>query len=98
MTIGVLKLDLAIPDARSLKDKRRALKSVKDRLSNLFNVSVAEVDLLECRQRGVLGIALVANEGPFVQRCLDKILDWVRTQRQVSLIDYCRDTCDEPSE
>lgn len=88
MTIGVLTLELGIFDARSLKDKRRALRSVKDRLRNSFSVSVAEVGALDSWQRAVLGVALVGNEARFVNSCLDKIVDWIRKQRSVTLIDY----------
>jgi uncharacterized protein YlxP (DUF503 family) len=93
MTVGVLRLELAIQDSHSLKDKRRALKSVKDRLSNLYNVSVAEVGALDTWNRAVLGIALVANEHRFVESCLDKIVDWARKQRLVTLIDYSKEMC-----
>jgi len=91
MTVGVLRLDLIIQDAQSLKDKRRVVKSVKDRLVHLFNVSVAEVDALDSWQRAVLGVAVVANEGRFVHRCLDKIVDWFRQQRGVVLVDLSRE-------
>ena len=93
MTVGVLRLVLAIHDARSIKDKRRAIKSVKDRLAHLYNVSVAEVDALDARNRAVLGVALVANEHRFVESCLDKIVDWVRRQRVVTLIDFSKEMC-----
>jgi hypothetical protein len=88
MTVGVLTLELRILDARSLKDKRRTLKSVKDRLRNGFSVSVAEVDELDSWQRAVLGVAMVGNETRFVHSCLDKIVDWIRKQRSITLIDY----------
>ena len=44
MTIGLLQLDLLLPEANSLKDKRRIIKSLKDRLHNRFNCSVAETE------------------------------------------------------
>lgn len=93
MTVGVLRLELVISEAQSLKDKRRALKSVKDRLSNTFNVSVAEVDALDSWQRAVLAVALVGNDGRFVHSCLDRIVDWIRKQRLVTLVDYSKETC-----
>lgn len=93
MTVGVLRLELVIGEAQSLKDKRRALKSVKDRLSNTFNVSVAEVDALDSWQRAVLAVALVGNDGRFVHSCLDRIVDWIRKQRLVTLVDYSKETC-----
>lgn len=92
MIVGVLRIELAIGDARSLKDKRRVIKSIKERLTNTFNASAAEVDALDARQRAVLGVAVVANEARFVASCLDKIVDWIRKQRSVTLVDYTRDT------
>ena len=44
MPVGLLTLELHIPDAQSLKDKRQVLRSLKDRLRAHFNVSVAELD------------------------------------------------------
>ena len=91
MTVGVLRLEFMIPDARTLKDKRRVVKSIKDRLAHLFNISIAEVDALDKCQRAVLGVAMVANEGHFIHSCLDKIVDWVRHQRRVTLLDVSRE-------
>ena len=91
MIVGVLRIELAIGDARSLKDKRRIIKSIKERMTSTFNVSAAEVDALDAHQRAVLGVAVVANEARFVTSCLDKIVDWIRKQRLVTLVDYSRD-------
>lgn len=87
MVIGVLQVELLIGDATSLKDKRRVLMSIKDRLHRDFNVSVAEVDRQEAHQIAVLGVAAVGNEGSHVQGVLDKILDQLRTNRHVVLND-----------
>ena len=46
MTVGVLQLELSIGDAMSLKDKRRVIKSLKDRIAHGHNVSIAEVGRL----------------------------------------------------
>ena len=43
MVIGVLQLEIGVPDAMSLKDKRRVIKSIKDRIAHAHNVSIAEV-------------------------------------------------------
>ncbi len=92
MTVGVLRLELAIRGAHSLKDKRRVVKSMKERLHNTFHVSVAEIDALDVWQRAVLGVAMIANEARYVHRCLDKIVDWVRAQHHATLIDYESET------
>lgn len=88
MVVGVLRVQLAIYEAASLKDKRRIVKSLKDRLSHRFNVSVAEVDSLDLWQRADLGIAMVANESRFVESCLHKMVDEIRRQSAASLVDY----------
>jgi uncharacterized protein YlxP (DUF503 family) len=62
MFIGVLRLVLQIPGAASLKDRRRVVKSFKDRARARFPVSIAEVGDLERYQVATLGVAVVANE------------------------------------
>jgi uncharacterized protein YlxP (DUF503 family) len=91
MIVGALRIDLAVYESRSLKEKRQVIKALKDRLAQRFNVSVAEVDALDSRQRAVLGLAAVGTDTAFVHRCLDKIVDFVRTQTRASLIDYRRE-------
>jgi len=88
MVIGSLTLKLAIFESTSLKDKRRVVKSLKERLGGRFNVSVAEVGFQNHRQQAELGVAVVANDHQFAQSCLDKIVDYVRLDRSASLVDY----------
>lgn len=88
MVVGVLRAELAILEAVTLKDKRRVIKSVKDRIISRHKVSVAEVDRLDQRQEAVLAVAMVANDSRFVQSCLDKIVDELRMARSATLVDY----------
>ena len=88
MVVGVLRAELAILEAVTLKDKRRVIKSLKDRIMNRHKVSVAEVDRLDQRQGAVLAVAMVANDSRFVQSCLDKIVDELRAARSATLVDY----------
>ena len=62
MFVGSLRVRLLVRESRSLKDKRQVVRSIKDRLRNTFNVSVAEVEAQDNRQLAVLGVAMVANE------------------------------------
>ena len=62
MAIGVVTLEIHIPDARSLKDKRQVLRSLKDRLRCHFNVAVAELDHQDVWQRSVVGIVGISGE------------------------------------
>ena len=88
MVVGVLRAELAILEAVTLKDKRRVIKSIKDRIISRHKVSVAEVDRLDQRQGAVLAVAMVANDSRFVQSCLDKIVDELRMARSATLVDY----------
>ena len=88
MTVGTLSVKLMIREARSLKDKRRILRSLKDNLRNRHNVSVAEVDSLDSRQQAVLGFAMVANDAQYVDGALARIVNYIRAFRPVQLVDY----------
>jgi len=88
MVVGLLQLWIRIPDAMSLKDKRRAIKSVKDRIANRFNVSVAEVGLLESRREAELGVAIVSNDSNHAQSCLSKVVNLVQSRVKLELLDY----------
>jgi len=88
MVVGVLQIELAIPDAFSLKDKRRVIKSLKDRIAHGHNVSVAEVGALDEHRRSILGFAMVSNDSRYVESALSKLVDFVRMVPQVSLLDY----------
>jgi uncharacterized protein YlxP (DUF503 family) len=88
MVVGVLQLELSIGDAMSLKDKRRVVKSLKDRIAHAHNVSIAEVGALDEHRRSILGVAMVANDSGYVQGGLDKLVDFVKTVHNVDLVDY----------
>lgn len=60
---------LLVREARTLKDKRQVLQSIKDRLRNQFNVSVAEVDYLDDRRLAELGVAMVGPDAQSVKAC-----------------------------
>jgi uncharacterized protein YlxP (DUF503 family) len=88
VTIGVLQIELSITDAMSLKDKRRVILSIKDRIAHGHNVSIAEVGALDEHRRSILGIAMVSNDSRYVEGALSKLVDFVKMVPQVSLLDY----------
>ena len=88
MTIGILQLELGIGDAMSLKDKRRVVKSLKDRIAHANNVSVAEVGALDEHRRSIIAVAMVSNDARYVEGGLSKIVDFVRSVGNVDLMDY----------
>jgi uncharacterized protein YlxP (DUF503 family) len=88
MVVGVLRVRLGIFEALSLKDKRRVVKSLKDRLGARHNISIAEVGDLDHRQAATLAVAMVANQARFVESALSKIVDEVRALPSASLLEY----------
>lgn len=91
MIVGVLTVDLAILDAQTLKDKRRVIHGLKQRLRNRFNVSVSEVAYLDAAKRCRLGVAMVARESRALNSQLDQIVDMVRGNAYATLVDYHRE-------
>ena len=88
MVIGILQVELAIHHAQSLKDKRRVVASLKDRLHREHQVSVAEVDDLDSHQRAVLGVTMASNSVPHCQSTLDHLVDKLRAGRDFVLADH----------
>ena len=88
MTIGVLQMDLRIPGARSLKDKRRVLKSLKQVLRNRFNCSVAELEFQEIWGRSRLAVCVVSAQGRHANDQLNKIASFAAHKSGAELLDY----------
>jgi uncharacterized protein YlxP (DUF503 family) len=88
MRIGTLELELFLPEAHSLKDKRRVVKSIKDRVQGRFNVAIAEVDALDSWQRAVLGVATVGNDGRLLESVLSKVVNHVQAFRPGVILNY----------
>ncbi len=91
MIVGVLTVDLAIFDAQSLKDKRRVVKGLKQKLRNSYNVSVAEVDYHDLPKRCRLAIAMVSRESRPMHSQFDKMIELIRRVSGLSLVDYQRE-------
>jgi uncharacterized protein len=75
MPIGLLTLEIHIPDARSLKDKRQVLRSLKDKLRAHFNVAVAELDHQDLWQRAKVGVVTISNDGKHLEESLQAIAE-----------------------
>jgi len=88
MAVGVLKLSLYSGEAQSLKDKRRVFLSLKDRIRNSFNVSVAETGFQDMHQRCELTVAAVSNDSAYVNGQFDQILNFIRRDPRISILDY----------
>ncbi len=87
MIVGTLKLRFVLRESHSLKDKRRVIKSLKDTLSNKFNISVAETDEQDVWQTAEIGVAAVGTDGSFVQSVLTQVVNYARYFGGVELVD-----------
>ena len=85
LIVGVCTLDLYIPEANSLKDKRSVLKSMLEGLRSRFNVSAAEIEHMDVWRRATVGIACVSNSQQFANQVLDKALDWIEANPRVNV-------------
>lgn len=72
MVVGVIGWEIQVFDARSLKEKRRVVKSLKERLQSRFNLSVAETGYQDMWQRAEITAAVVATDRRFAESVLDK--------------------------
>ncbi len=87
MIVGILTIEIHISEAHSLKEKRFILRSLKDRIRNKFNVSIAEIDTNDLWQRCVLGVACIANETKIINQILDRVKNIILNTPTVELID-----------
>jgi uncharacterized protein YlxP (DUF503 family) len=88
MIVGTLRVRLLLREARTLKDKRQVLQSIKDRLRKSFNASVAEIEANDNRQMIVLGLAMVGNETHPIKKALGEIVDALKAHPIAEFLDY----------
>jgi uncharacterized protein YlxP (DUF503 family) len=86
MIVGVCTVELFIPEGHSLKGKRQVLQSLKNRLREKFNLSVAEVGDQDLWQKSILGFACVANESAHVNQVLEQALNVIRGVPTIELV------------
>ncbi|VAW64908.1 YlxP-like protein [hydrothermal vent metagenome] len=82
---------LEIPQAHSLKDKRRQIKSLKERIMSRFNASVAEVDYLDNWQKSVLAICMVSNDKSYLDKQFSLLETRVLEYAEIELLSMDRE-------
>jgi uncharacterized protein len=87
MVIGLLTLDLHFPGARSLKDKRQALRSLEEKVRHRFNVSIAEVEHQDLWQRARLAVVSVNTDHSHLESTLSSVAGAAGMARDILLID-----------
>ena len=91
MHVLLIKLDLRIPNAHSLKDKRRQIKSLKDRLGNRFNASIAEIDVLDNWQQAVLGVCMISKDKSYLDKQYSLIEALVLEYTELELLNMAQE-------
>ena len=82
------QIQIYLPESGSLKNKRQVVKSLKERIRNRFNVSVAEVDHGQLWQRSTLGVAIVSTALQHANEVLSKAVNFVEQDGRVQILDY----------
>jgi len=88
MILGLLTVETHLPSAHSLKDKRRILRKVIDRIRHRHNVSIAEIGNNDIWQRASLAISMVSNDAAFVNSALSKIVNEIERTLEGEILDY----------
>jgi len=87
MVVSMIQMIFEIPDAGSLKEKRRIVRSVKDKLQRRFHLSAAEVDLQDSITFAQIGGALVSNSKVFGESVLQKAFAMIENEVPVRIQD-----------
>ena len=88
MFVGIVRIELHIPAATSLKDKRSVVRSLKDRIRQRVHAAVAEVDHQDLWQRAALGVAVVSGESHQVGELLQAVRNLVDATHGAELLDW----------
>lgn len=83
----MIQFILDIPGVVSIKDKRRVIKSLKDRIAHKYKVSVSEIDLQDSLRFAQIGVAKVSNSKKFGESVMHKILGFIEENVPGRLVD-----------
>ena len=96
MVIGLLKVEIYIESSRSIKDKRRVVKSLIQKVKSRFtNLSVSEVLLLDSWKNSIIALVTVSNDIKHINSIMDKVLNFINegnnyqvTASEIELLNY----------
>ena len=87
MIIGTCSLKLRIYESNSLKDKRRVIKSIIERIRSRFNVSIAEVDLNDEWKWSIIAVAFVTKDRRHADQIISKLIKFIDEDGRVEIIE-----------
>ena len=80
MVVSMVQFILELPEVFSIKDKRRIVKSLKEKIQRRYKVSAAEVDLHDSMKYTQIGAAIVSNSKSFGEEVMNKIITFVEDE------------------
>lgn len=86
MFVGIARYDFLVPASGSLKDKRQVVRSLVAGLRAKFNVSIAEVDHQDLRQRGAIAVSCVSESSFHAKRMLHEVERFIRNQHPIEVL------------
>jgi hypothetical protein len=92
MIVGVMTARICMQGVTSLKEKRSIVKGILGRLKSRFNISIAEVDHQDNKTSAVIALAIVSNDGTFINQQLDAITKFMRNDGRFYLGQVERET------
>jgi uncharacterized protein YlxP (DUF503 family) len=87
MQIGCLRIEFYLHGVFSLKEKRNIASSIKQKLRNKFNISIAEIEAQDNMNRLVLGVVTVSNNAKMIQRVMDNLINTIEKMTSEEIID-----------
>ena len=88
MFVGIVRIELHLPGATSLKSKRSVVQGLKERIRQRARAAVAEVDHQDLWQRAALGVAVVSGEAGQVSELLQTVRNLVESTYDAQLLDW----------
>ncbi len=85
MLVAAGTLNIKIPYSHSLKEKRAVINSIKRKLVNKFNISVAEVGDLDLRNSAIIGFSAVSSDKNYLMSTVEKVFDFIETNFDIVL-------------
>ncbi len=86
MRITSLKVELFLKESQSLKDKRRVVKSLIERIKNRYNVSISQIDNDDSLKKSIIGIVIVSNDAKFNDQQLKEVLNFIESNPLVLIV------------
>ena len=96
MRVAALRVELRLPAAQSLKEKRAVLRPVLEGIRKVGSYSVAEVDGHDFWQRATLGVAIAARDGRSLEMQIDKLRRYLDSRTEIEVVDLFKTELERP--